>query len=29
MDEMILKINHLSKAFGKHEVLRDFLNSTR
>ena len=23
MDEMILKINHLSKAFGKHEVLRD------
>ena len=23
MDEVILKINHLSKAFGKHEVLRD------
>jgi len=23
MDEMILRINHLSKAFGKHEVLRD------
>ena len=23
MDEMILKINHLSKAFGTHEVLRD------
>ena len=23
MDEMILKINHLSKSFGKHEVLRD------
>ena len=23
MDEMILKINHLSKSFGSHEVLRD------
>ena len=23
MDEMILKINHLSKSFGNHEVLRD------
>ena len=23
MGEMILKINHLSKAFGSHEVLRD------
>ena len=23
MDEMILKVNHLSKSFGTHEVLRD------
>ena len=23
MDEMILQVNHLSKSFGKHEVLRD------
>ena len=23
MDEMILQINHLSKSFGTHEVLRD------
>ena len=23
MDEMILQVRHLSKSFGKHEVLRD------
>ena len=23
MDEMILQVNHLSKSFGTHEVLRD------
>ena len=23
MDEMILQVNHLSKSFGKHEVLKD------